>query len=128
MPLTFGADRGRTTVGLNVPPIARGRRAQITVSRYKRPCTTVDGRQRCTRTSIGRAERFEVTLRSRRMRLPVPRRRDGVKVTVRVVIAPFKSGNAPYMKTDVRRTWESDPGYAQQPRCTAAWVTHARKR
>lgn len=106
VPLTFGADRGRTTVALNVPPVARGRRAQVTVSRYKRPCTTVDGRRRCTRKAIGRAERFEVTLRSRRVRLPVPRRRDGVKVTVRVVIAPFKAGNAPYMKTDVRRTWE----------------------
>ena len=104
--LTFGADRGRTTVALNVPPVARGRRARVTVSRYKRPCRTVDGRRRCTRQSIGRAESFDVTLRARRMRLAVPRRRDGVKVSVRVVLAAFKAGDAPYLRTDVRRTWE----------------------
>ena len=104
--LAFGVDRGRGTVALSVPPIARGRRARVTVSRYKRPCRTVDGRQRCTRQSIGRAQRYEVKLTGRRMRLRVPRRRDGVKVTVRVEVAAFKVGSAPYLKTDVRRTWE----------------------
>jgi hypothetical protein len=104
--LRFGLDRGMTTVALNVPPIARGRRARVTVSRYKRPCRTVDGRSRCTRQAIGRAGSFAITLRTGRMRLAVPRRRDGVKVSVRVVLAAFKAGGAPYLRTDVRRTWE----------------------
>ena len=104
--LALAPERGRTTVALSVPPVARGRRAQVTVSRYKRPCRSEGGRQVCTRKSIGRAKRYSVTLSARRMRLEVPPRRDGVKVTVRVVLAPFKVGDAPFLRTDLHRTWE----------------------
>jgi|GEM_PF-1823239 len=104
--LALAQERGRTSAALHVPPVARGRRAQVTVSRYRRPCRRVDGRQTCTRITVGRAQRSEITLRSPRMRLKLPPRRDGVKVSARVVLAAFQVGDAPYLPTVVRRTWE----------------------
>lgn len=99
-------DRGRSSVPLSVPRIAAGRRAKVTISRYRRPCRTVKGRRRCTRQTVGRAKRIEVTLRSPVTRLQLPAARRGVKVTVSVVLPGFTVGGAPYLQAQTRRTWE----------------------
>jgi hypothetical protein len=104
--LALPLDRGATTVGVSVPRIADGRRATVTISRYRRPCRTVKGRKRCTRETVGRAKRYELKLRSPSTRLKLPPRRPGVKVTARIVLPAFKVGAAPYLRTEVRRTWE----------------------
>ncbi len=104
--LALPLDRGRTSVPLSVPRVADGRRAKVTISRYRRPCRTVKGRKRCTRQTVGRAKRFEITLRSPVTRLRLPAARPGVKVTARVVLAAFTVGDAPYLPAQTRRTWE----------------------
>lgn len=104
--LGFPLDRGRTTVPLSVPRIAAGRRAKVTIARYRRPCHTVKGRRRCTRQTVGRAKRFEITLRSPVTRLTLPAARRGVKVTATVLLPAFTVGEAPYLQAQVRRTWE----------------------
>jgi hypothetical protein len=105
--LELARERGRTSVALTVPRIARGRRAQVTVSSYKLACST--GKRtprRCTRKAIGRADRFGLALSASQMRLRLPSRQDGVKVGVRVVLPRFAIGDAPYLRTDLRRSWE----------------------
>jgi hypothetical protein len=57
------------------------------------------------RRTVGRAVRSEVTLTSPKMRVKLPRPKPAVKVTVRVVVGAFTSGDAPYLRSDVRRTW-----------------------
>ncbi len=104
--LALPLDRGATTVPVSVPRIAAGRRAQLTISRYRRPCATKNGRKRCTRQTVGRAKRSEFVLRSPTTRLKLPAARRGVKVTARIVLPAFKVGEAPYLRTEVRRTWE----------------------
>jgi hypothetical protein len=104
--LTLGLDRGAKSVPLTVSRIADGRSAQVTISRYRRPCRSVDGRKRCTRQTVGRAKRFDLELRSPVTRLKLPPRRPGVKVTARIVLPAFTVGDAPYLRTEVRRTWE----------------------
>ena len=104
--LALPLDRGRTSVALAVPRIADGRRAEVTISRYRRPCRTVDGRKRCTRQTVGRAKRFEITLRSPVTRVRLPAAKPGIKVTVRVVLPGFRVGDAPYLQAQTRRTWE----------------------
>jgi hypothetical protein len=104
--LALPRERGRTSVALTVPRIARGRRAQVTVSRYKLSCTIGRTPRRCTRKSVGRADRFDLTLKASQMRVRLPRREDGVRVSVRVVVAAFAIGDAPYVRTDLRRSWE----------------------
>lgn len=105
--LELARERGRTSVALTVPRIARGRRAHVTVSRYKLACATAKrASRRCTRKAVGRADRFDLTLTASQMRLRLPSRQDGVKVSVRVVLAGFTIGDAPYLRTDLRRSWE----------------------
>ncbi len=99
-------DRGVSSVPVSVPRVAAGRRAQVTISRYRRPCRTVDGRKKCTRQTVGRAQRSQVTLRSPVTRLKLPARKPGVKVTARIVLPAFRVGDAPYLRAEVRRTWE----------------------
>ncbi|MEA2218202.1 MAG: hypothetical protein QOJ35_828, partial [Solirubrobacteraceae bacterium] len=107
VPLTLPFDRGRTTAALTVPAVADGRRAQVTISRYKRPCPRrADGRRHCTRITVGHATTRTVTLAAPVTRLALPARRDGLKVSARVVLPAFAIGDAPYLATDVRRTWE----------------------
>jgi hypothetical protein len=86
--------------------VAAGRVAQVTISRYRRPCRTVNGRKRCTRQTVGRAKRFDLKLRSPATRLKLPPRRPGIKVTARIVLPGFQVGDAPYLRSEVRRTWE----------------------
>ncbi len=105
--LALALDRGRSTVPLSVPRVADGRRAQVTISRYRRPCRrTAGGMRRCTRQTVGRAKRFEITLRSPATRLVLPARRPGIKVTVRIVLPAFMVGDAPYLQAQARRTYE----------------------
>ena len=96
--LALPLDRGTSTVPLAVPQVASGRRARVTISRYRRPCRKVDGRKRCTRQTVGRAKRFEITLRSPVTRIKLPAAKPGVKVTVRVVLPAFTVGDAPYLQ------------------------------
>jgi hypothetical protein len=103
--LELARERGRTSVALTVPRIVRGRRAQVTVSRYKLSCTIDKRPRRCVRKSVGRADRFDLTLTGSQMRLRLPTRRDGVTVGVRVVLGGFAIGDAPYLRTDLRRAW-----------------------
>lgn len=104
--LALPLDRGKTTVALTVPRIADGRRAKVTLSRYRRPCRTVNRRRRCTRQTVGRAKRFEIKLRSPATRLRLPVAKSGIRVTVRVVLPAFTVGDAPYLEAQTRRTWE----------------------
>jgi hypothetical protein len=39
------------------------------------------------------------------MRLKLPRPQTGVRVSARVVLGAFKVGDAPYLATDIKRTW-----------------------
>jgi len=103
--LALATERGRTSVALRVPRVADRRPAQVTVARYKLDCREVDGRRRCTRKAVGRATRSSVILRAPRMRLKLPRTQDGVRVSARVALDAFKVGDAPYLATDVKRTW-----------------------
>jgi hypothetical protein len=104
--LALPPERGATTVPVTVPRVAAGRMATVTISRYRRPCRTVKGRKHCTRQTVGRAKRSEVKLRSPATRIKLPPRRPGIKVTARIVLPAFKLGDAPYLRTEVRRTWE----------------------
>jgi hypothetical protein len=104
--LALPLDRGATSVPLSVPRVADGRLARVTISRYRRPCRTVDGRKRCTRQTVGRAKRFALTLRSPATRVKLPPRKPGIKVTARIALPAFKVGDAPYLRSEVRRTWE----------------------
>jgi hypothetical protein len=104
--LDLARERDRSSVVLMVPRIVRGRHAQVTVSRYKLACTIGRTPRRCTRKSVGRADRFDLTLNASQMRLRLPRREEGVRVGVRVVVAAFAIGEAPYVRTDLRRSWE----------------------
>lgn len=104
--LELARERGRTSVALTVPRIARGRRAHVTVSRYKLSCSGSGARRRCHRASVGRADRFDLLLSASQMRLRLPSRRDGVRVSARVVLPGFAIGDAPYVRTDLRRAWE----------------------
>lgn len=104
--LALPLDRGATSVPLRVPRVAGGRRAQVVVSRYRRACRTVNGRRRCKRQTVGRAKRRELKLRSPVTRVKLPPRRPGIRVTLRVVLAAFQVGDAPYLRAEVRRTWE----------------------
>jgi hypothetical protein len=104
--LALALERGKSTVPLSVPRVADGRRARLTISRYRRPCRTVGGRRRCARQTVGRAKRTEITLRSPATRIRLPAARPGVKVTVRVVLEAFTVGEAPYLQAQTRRTYE----------------------
>jgi hypothetical protein len=104
--LALALDRGTKSVALTVPRVAAGRRAQVTISRYRRPCRTSNGRKRCTRQTVGRAQRLELKLRAPRTTVKLPPRRQGVKVTARVVLPAFTVGDAPFLRTEVRRTYE----------------------
>jgi hypothetical protein len=103
--LSLAPDRAPTYVALRVPRVAGGRRAQVTVARYRLDCKQVGGHRRCMRRTVGRAVRSEVTLTSPKMRVKLPRPKPAVKVTVRVVVGAFTIGDAPYLRSDVRRTW-----------------------
>jgi hypothetical protein len=104
--LALATERSRTSVALRVPRIAEGRPAQLTVARYRRVCARQGAHRRCARATVGRAKRSAIILRWPRMRLALPPARPGVKVTARVVVAPFSIGAAPYLGGDVKRTWE----------------------
>jgi hypothetical protein len=104
-PVAIAAARGRTSVAMTIPRVADGRRAQVTVSRYRQACRTTGGRKRCTRQTVGHAKRFELKLRSPTTRVALPRPASGVKVTARVVLPAFSIRGAPYLRTEVRRTW-----------------------
>ena len=104
--LALPLDRGTKSVALTVPRVAAGRFAQVTISRYRRPCKTTKGRKRCTRQTVGRAQRLRVKLRSPRTTLKLPPAKPSVKVTARVVLPAFTVGEAPYLATEVRRTYE----------------------
>jgi hypothetical protein len=99
-------ERARRWVTLTVPRVADGRPAQLTVARYRLKCKDPDKRRGCRHQAVGRARRSSIILRSPRMRLALPSPRRGVKVTARVVLAPFRVGGAPYLRTDIKRTWE----------------------
>jgi hypothetical protein len=77
----------------------------VTVARYRLACREVGGRRRCTRKAVGRATRTAIMLKAPRMRLKLPRTEAGVRVSARVVLGAFQIGEAPYLATDVKRTW-----------------------
>lgn len=104
--LAFSHDRGRAFVALLVPSIARGRMAQVTVSRTKSTCTGKGTRQKCVDKTVGHADRSTVALVSPRMRIKAPRRKPGEKVTARVQLPAFTIGDAPYLAADVSRSWK----------------------
>lgn len=104
--LALAFDRARRWVPLSVPRVADGRRAQVTIARYRLKCAGSLKRRDCRHQAVGRAERSSIVLRSPRMRLKLPLPRRGVRVTARVVVAAFRVGGAPYLRTDVKRTWE----------------------
>jgi hypothetical protein len=104
--LALPLDRGASNVAVAVPRIAAGRRAQVTISRYRRPCSTRNARRVCTRQTVGRAKRSELVLRSPSTRLALPARKPGVKVTARIVLPAFTVGDATYLQAEIRRTWE----------------------
>ena len=89
-----------------MPRVANGRRAQLTVARYRLKCKDPDKRRDCRHQAVGRAKRSSIILRAPRMRLKLPPPRRGVRVTARVVLAPFVVRGAPYLRSDVKRTWE----------------------
>jgi hypothetical protein len=99
-------DRGASSVAVSVPRVAAGRTAQVTISRYRRPCSTRNGRKVCTRQTVGRAKRSALRLRSPATRLKLPARKPGIKVTARIVLPAFTVGDATYLRAEVRRTWE----------------------
>ena len=104
--LALPLDRGPTSVGVTVPRIAAGHTAHVTISRYRRPCTKSNGKQRCTRQTVGHAQRLTLKLRSPSTRLKLPAARPGVKVTARIVLDAFTVAGKPYLRTEIRRTWE----------------------
>jgi len=104
--LELAFERARKWVTLTVPRVADGRPAQLTVARYRLKCKDPDKRRGCRHQAVGRAKRSSIVLRSPRMRLTLPPPRRGVKVTARVVVSPFRVGGAPYLRSDVKRTWE----------------------
>ncbi|MDX6678369.1 MAG: hypothetical protein QOE31_2421 [Solirubrobacteraceae bacterium] len=104
--LALAFDRARRWVPLSVPRVADGRRAQVTIARYRLECKDNVKRRNCRHQAVGRATRSSIVLRAPRMRLKLPFPRHGVRVTARVVLAPFRVGDAPYLRTDVKRTWE----------------------
>ncbi|MEY2514962.1 MAG: hypothetical protein QOJ89_2320 [bacterium] len=99
-------DRARKWVTMSVPRVANGRPAQLTLARYRLKCKDPDKRRNCTHQAVGRATRSSIILRAPRMRLRLPPPRRGVRVTARVVTAPFQVSGAPYLRSDVKRTWE----------------------
>jgi hypothetical protein len=103
--LALATERGRTSVALRVPRVVDGRPAQVTVARYKLACREVDGRRRCTRKAVGRATRTSIMLKAPRMRVKLPSPQEGVRVSARIVLGAFKVGDAPYLATDIKRTW-----------------------
>jgi hypothetical protein len=105
VPLALPADRGPKSVVLGVPRIAAGRRAQVTISRSLRACRTVAGHRRCKRETVGRAQRLQLKLTMPGTRLRLPLARPGVMVTARVVVPGFTVGAAPYLPTNIKRTW-----------------------
>jgi len=78
----------------------------VTIARYKLVWAPRDGRRRCTRKAVGRATRSSIVLRAPRMKLKLPRPQPEVRVRARVVLGAFEVGNAPYLATNVKRTWE----------------------
>lgn len=103
--LAFATERARTSVALRVPRVADRRPAQLTIARHRLWCRERDGRRRCTRQAVGRAMRSAIVLRAPRMRVKLPRTRSGVRVSARIVLGAFQIGDAPYLATDVKRTW-----------------------
>ncbi|HEV7806936.1 MAG TPA: hypothetical protein VGO80_14025 [Solirubrobacteraceae bacterium] len=104
--LSLAHERARRWVTLSVPRVAAGRRAQLTVSRYRLKCEDEVRRRRCRHQTVGRATRSAIVLASPRMRLKLPLPREGVRVTARLVLSAFQVGDAPYLRSDVQRTWE----------------------
>jgi hypothetical protein len=104
--LSLAHERARRWVTLAVPRIAAGRAARMTVSRYRLKCEDEARHRRCRHQAVGRATRAAIVLASPRMRLKLPLPREGVRVTARVVLPAFQVADAPYLRTDVQRTWE----------------------
>jgi len=104
--LVFAFERARRWANLAVPRVADGRRARLTVSSYKLDCKDKVNRRGCRHQAVGRATRTSITLSAPRMRIALPAPRRGVRVTARITLAPFQVGDAPYVRSEVRRTWE----------------------
>ena len=104
--LALPLDRGTASVPVTVPRVAAGRIAQVTISRYRRPCKVTNGRNSCKRQTVGHAQRLELKLRSPATRLKLPAARPGVKVTARIVLPAFTVAGKPYLRAEIRRTWE----------------------
>jgi hypothetical protein len=104
--LALPPERGVSSVPVSVPRVAGGRVAQVTISRYRRPCHMRNGKKVCARQTVGHAKRTQVKLRSPTTRLRLPARKPGVKVTARIVLPGFAIGDATYLRAEIRRTWE----------------------
>ncbi|MDX6679965.1 MAG: hypothetical protein QOG94_4 [Solirubrobacteraceae bacterium] len=104
--LSLAGERARRWVTLSVPRVAAGRAAQLTIARYRLRCEDAVRNRRCRHQAIGHATRSTLVLASPRMRLKLPLPREDVRVTARVVLPAFTVGDAPYLRSDVQRTWE----------------------